>query len=223
MTIAPILLFLVWGATAWATLGGGSAAASIAGAALLVFFIIELRKIARFGLILLLVSLILVGIHFYRGSLDGELLEKAVERAAFLAFFLISLFFLQSASATSALVRRSGEALVNQPPGRRYLALTFGGTIFGLLMSLGSLTLLGTMIRQGVKNSSNVKARDIRLRRMTLALLRSFVDTSFPLRSNTGDSLSVYRLADGSSRSFSQRAKPHYRWRAAVRAVAASF
>lgn len=174
MTISPILLFLVWGAMAWASLGGGSAPVGIAGVALLAFFIIELRKIARFGLILLVISLILVGIHFYYGSLDAELLEKVARRAAFLAFFLISLFFLQSASAASPLVQRSGEVLVNQPPGRRYLALTFGGTIFGLLMSLGSLTLLGTMIRQGVENSSNVKARDIRLRRMTLALLRSF-------------------------------------------------
>ncbi len=174
MTPSPILLFLVWGATAWSTLGGGSAAAIIAGVALLVFFAIELRKISPFGVILLVVSLILVGIHYFHGSLDRELLEKVIERAAFLSLFLISLFFLQSASATSALVRRSGEVLVNQPPGRRYLALTFGGIVFGLLMSLGALTLLGTMIRQGVENSSNVKARDIRLRRMTLALLRSF-------------------------------------------------
>ncbi len=174
MAIAPILLFLVWGAMAWSALGGGGTAVSIAGVALLAFFIIELRRIARFGMILLLVSLILVGIHFYHGSLDGALLEKAAGRAAFLAFFYISLFFLQSASVTSPLVRRSGEVLVTQPPGRRYLAITFGGTIFGLLMSLGSLTLLGTMIRQGVENSSNVKARDIRLRRMTMAMLRSF-------------------------------------------------
>ena len=168
------MLLLVWGATAWSTLAGGSLAINIAGVALFVFIAIELRNIARFGLVLFGVCLILVGIHFYSGSLDETLVEKALTRAAFMAFYMVSLFFLQSASIGSPLVRRSGEALVDQPPGRRYLALSAGGVILGQLMSLGALTLLGAMIRQGVENSSNVKARGIRLRRMSLAMLRGF-------------------------------------------------
>lgn len=46
--------------------------------------------------------------------------------------------------------RRGGEAVVNQPPGRRYTVLTIGGALFGVLLNLGTISLLGTMIREGV-------------------------------------------------------------------------
>lgn len=48
------------------------------------------------------------------------------------------------------LIGRGGEAVVNQPPGRRYTVLTIGGALFGVLLNLGTISLLGTMIREGV-------------------------------------------------------------------------
>ena len=188
MKLSSILLLLLWGAIAWASLGGLFAIA-IAGVALVGFLMLELVHISRLGMVLLGFSLALGLVHFHRGSLDAALLEQAFGRAAFMAFFLISLFFLQSAAVTSAMVRRSGDVLVDQPPGRRYLALTFGSTVFGFLMSLGAITLLGSAIRQGVETIGDRRLGEIRLRRMTLALLRGF--STIPLWSPITVSMAI--------------------------------
>lgn len=98
-------------------------------------------------------------------------------RACFYPAFLAALGFLRDAAASSPMVERAGRYLVDQPPGRRYVALAFGGHIFGILLNIGGLALLASMLRQvNTLESAGGDARrlEIREKRMTLAVLRGF-------------------------------------------------
>ncbi|WGF89522.1 hypothetical protein [Marinivivus vitaminiproducens] len=103
----------------------------------------------------------------------GAVTLKGLDLAAFLMAFLIALGFLRDAAATSPLVGQSGRYLVDQPPGRRYAALSLGGFLVGVILSYGVVTLLGAMIMRGVADS-DPSVRAIREQRMLAALVRGF-------------------------------------------------
>ncbi|MDF1728746.1 MAG: hypothetical protein P1U53_13450 [Sulfitobacter sp.] len=145
--------------------------------ALLGFFAVEFPRLTKMARALVLASIALVALEYARGTFDAELTMTAIGRAAFMAFFLNSLSFLQHAAGRSPLLLNSGTILVHQPPGRRYLVLTFGAALFGMLLNLSTIGLLGTMIRKGSEGGANDEARriaGIRRKRMTLAMLRGF-------------------------------------------------
>ena len=113
-------------------------------------------------------------------------LPEAVARASFFAAFPVAMTLLREAAVTSPLMLRASRYLVNQPPGRRYWALTWGGHLIGLLLSFGALTLLTTMIRQS-NTTTDARIRDIREKRMVTAVMRGFI--TMPLWSPTSIAL----------------------------------
>ncbi|WP_380794088.1 hypothetical protein [Seohaeicola saemankumensis] len=130
------------------------------------------------------------------GWISIDALHRALDQALFFAFFVAMLALLQDTAAQSPLIRRSGTVLLSQPPGRRYSVLTFGGMLMGVLLNLGTLSLLGTMIAQGVaqgRGESGDRVADIRLRRMSLAMLRGFC--TVPLWSPTSISMPIVLAA----------------------------
>lgn len=120
------------------------------------------------------------------------LLHLATDRALYLGYFVLAMGTLQATAASSPLVIRSGHVIVSQKPGRRYAALTFGGALFGLPLSVGAVGLLGTMIRHGAGDPTE-RVAAIRLRRMTTALLRGVA--SVPLWSPTSISIPILLLS----------------------------
>ncbi len=113
-------------------------------------------------------------------ALQGGALRPVAEglvRACFYPAFLASLGSLRDAAASSPMIERAGRYLVDQPPGRRYVALTFGGHVFGILLNMGGLALLASMLKQvnTLASAGGDRVRlEIRERRMTLAVLRGF-------------------------------------------------
>lgn len=105
-------------------------------------------------------------------SVDG-----AFQSAAFIAAFFTALTTLRHAADTSPAIRASGLFLAQQPPGRRYGALTLGGHLFGLLLNYGAIALLGSLARASVDDEPNREIRDHRMRRMLLAIQRGFIST----------------------------------------------
>ena len=98
-------------------------------------------------------------------------------RACFYPAFLAALGFLRDAAASSPMVERAGRYLVHQPPGRRYVALTFGGHVFGILLNIGGLALLASMLKQVNTLESaggDVQRLELREKRMILAVIRGF-------------------------------------------------
>lgn len=146
------------------------------------FLALELRGLSKVALILLSLCIALPLYEVSQGTFDLARASTAIDRAAFFAFFLTSLSFLQFAANSSPLILRSGEILVNQRPGRRYLVLTFGAAVFGILLNFSTIGLLGTMIAKGVspgETDEEKRIAGIRRRRMTLAMMRGF--SSLPM------------------------------------------
>ncbi len=97
--------------------------------------------------------------------------------AAFIGAFFTALSTLRTVAQTSPAIQRAGTFLAGQPPGRRYAALTVGGQAFSLLLSYGSLQLLGGLALANANAEPDAEIRRHRTRRMLLAIQRAFVST----------------------------------------------
>lgn len=125
--------------------------------------------------IFVLVALILSLMNLAWNLEWRETLVRGAATAGFIAAFFSALTTLKFAAASSPAIRRCGEFLSLQPPGRRYLALTIGGQLFGLLLNYGAIQLLGAMSVANVGRELGEEARKHRIRRMLLAIQRGFI------------------------------------------------
>ncbi|HEY1933331.1 MAG TPA: hypothetical protein VGG99_15065 [Acetobacteraceae bacterium] len=148
-----------------------------AGIAMLLFLLLEFPNQRRYAQVLLiaLVAIGMVGIIPSRHPL--ALFDAGWRRGASYAVFFFAISTLRDAAQTSRLVHRCGRHLVTQPPGRRYAALTAGGHLFGIILSYGSIDLLGAMVmRANTLESAGGSAatQSLRTRRMMMAIYRGF-------------------------------------------------
>ena len=106
----------------------------------------------------------------------AALIEQSLQRAAFLAAFMILLALLRVGASRSASVLSLGDYLTRQPPGRRYLAIHTGGHAMGVLLNFGTLSLLGPLIMRGVEatRTDEPAAAAVREQRQLSALIRGF-------------------------------------------------
>ena len=102
-------------------------------------------------------------------------LWAAVIKTGFLASFFSALAVLREAASTSRAMGKAGQFLAAQPPGRRYISLSFGTQIYALLLNFGSIHLLGTLALASGKEEPDEEIRQIRTRRMLLAIQRGFI------------------------------------------------
>ncbi|MTE01446.1 hypothetical protein GIY56_14250 [Paracoccus sp. YIM 132242] len=101
----------------------------------------------------------------------------ALTRGGFIIALFASLSALRSAAIGSQAILDCGRFLARQPPGRRYLALTVGGHLFGLILLYGSISLLGGLAAESTANEADQELRRHRLRRMLVAIQRGFAST----------------------------------------------
>ena len=106
-----------------------------------------------------------------------ETVRDGLAAAAFIAAFFSALSTLRSVAQTSPGVQAAGRFLSEQPPGRRYAALTIGGQGFALLLNYGAIQLLGTLALANASTEPDAEIRGHRIRRMLLAIQRAFVST----------------------------------------------
>lgn len=101
----------------------------------------------------------------------------ALNRAAYFATFLTALSFLREAAETSPLVRRCGNVIINQPPGKRYATLSTGSFLIGILLNMAVLNLLGVMVRRAntlAAAGGSTLIQHVRNQRMFTAMIRGF-------------------------------------------------
>ncbi|SFD53124.1 hypothetical protein [Roseivivax sediminis] len=117
----------------------------------------------------------------------------ALARGAFIAAFFTALTAIRSAAITDPGILDCGRFLAAQPPGRRYLALTLGGHLYGLVLMYGSIALLGALATENARQEPNPEIRGHRSRRMLVAVQRGFISTLpwSPLTFASAISLSV--------------------------------
>ena len=155
---------------------GWKIAGYVAAPALVAYIALEWPRLRGNAQVLLVVSA-LIGVWAAVATRSGTAIVDGLSSACFYPAFLAALGFLRDAAASSPMVARAGRYLVDQPPARRYVALTVGGHIFGILLNMGGLALLASMLKQ--ENTLESAGGDerrlaIRERRMTLAVLRGF-------------------------------------------------
>jgi hypothetical protein len=102
-----------------------------------------------------------------------------LDRAGFLAAFILLMGLLREGGITSPAVLQCGTYVTQQPPQWRFLAVFLGSHFFSVLINLGSLSLLAPIIQRGVRGD-NLQRADldeialVRERRQLTALLRGF-------------------------------------------------
>ena len=124
-------------------------------------------------------ALAMVGISFLSDD-PVALIIKGFERGVFMCAFLVLLGFIRAAAEGSTIVLRCGNYLLSRKPGARYAAFWTGGTMFGAIISVGSLNLFGSMVTAANTPESaggDERIRRIRGRRSTVALLRGFTSS----------------------------------------------
>lgn len=155
-------------------LGGVPEAQGLADGAFGLFIALAARRLPRAAQVYLGLTVGLCAVALVGAGAPPPSLARGLSAAAFLASVFVAVGFLGGIAARSRTILRCGAALVGQPPGRRYAALSVGGHALSILLNVGALTLLGTMIERAVAQEPDQRLRLIRQKRMLLALLRAF-------------------------------------------------
>lgn len=101
----------------------------------------------------------------------------AIARGGLIIALFTALAAIRAAASSSEDTMATGRFLARQPPGRRYAALTIGGHLFGLVLMYRAISLLGTLASQSTAALRDAELRQIRLRRMLIAIQRGFAAT----------------------------------------------
>ena len=120
------------------------------------------------------VALLLTGALALRAPDWTTAVRAGLSNAAFICAFFCALAGLRSVAERAPAIRRAGRFLAGQPPGRRYIALTFGGQVFALVLNYGAIALLGALATHGTDTEPDPVLRRHRSRRMLLAIQRGF-------------------------------------------------
>lgn len=169
IVLTGVVMIDEWGLADWAS----------PASALAVLCVIALLAVKAHGTraAFLIVALVLTAALALRLPDWMNTVRRGLGTAAFIAGFFTALSSLRSAAQTSPAIRATGRYLASQPPGRRYIALSSGGTMFALLLNYGAIALLGTLATASAKSEPDPEIRRIRTRRMLLAIQRGFVST----------------------------------------------
>jgi hypothetical protein len=148
--------------------------------ALVVYVLAEWPRLPRVNRLLLWSAVVSMALLPVFVAEPLPVLREALNRATYYATFVTALAFLREAAATSRLVRECGYLIINQPPTKRYLTLTSGSLLFGIILNIGAINLLGVMTaRSNTLRAAggNPAVQQARGKRMALALLRGFALT----------------------------------------------
>lgn len=124
-----------------------------------------------------LAALVLTGLLVLHVPDWMDVVRNGLRTTAFIAAFFVSLSTLRNVSETSSAIAEGGRFLAAQPPGRRYLALTLGGHLFGLVLNYGAISLLGGLSKASARAEPDPEIRLHRTRRMLLAIQRGFLSS----------------------------------------------
>lgn len=170
------VIAVIGGAIGWA-LFRWPWASDGAGLALLLYVALEWPAISAGGRRMLAAALMAALAAALFLPQPVPVLRRGLAEAVFLIGLFTTLGMLRDSARTSPLIRRCGEQMVRQRPGRRYAALSLGSHLISLVLNFGVLALLGMMVAKGntlsAANGDEV-VKGIRKRRMMTAILRGF-------------------------------------------------
>ena len=140
-----------------------------------VFVLISLNNLQLSRKIFVFTGFILIILAIIKIPTWPNLIQSSLQSSAFVAAFFLSLSCLRNAASSSQAIEKCGEFLANQNPSKRCLALILGGHIYGIILSYGAISLLGSLAERGARREANIEIRKIRTKRMLLAVQRGFI------------------------------------------------
>jgi hypothetical protein len=170
-----IVLFTAVALEVIAEWGGGRSFYLAAGAGIFLSLVLLTPRTGLSRKLFVTVGLALAAIAVATRPDWPDMIERAMRAAAFVPAFFLASAWLRNAASTSATIERCGRFLAAQPAGRRYLALSVGGHLFGIALSYGSIALLGSLAEQGARGEPDDAIRARRVKRMLLAVQRGFL------------------------------------------------
>jgi len=120
-----------------------------------------------------LAGLVLIGIGSLAAWFSGVWLDTLIDGLARSRIFLLLFFavaWLQFPVGESPSLKSVREAILNQPPGRRFLVLSFGVHLLGAILNVAAVGLLSPMLKAG--------SDPLLQRRLSLAVMHGFTSAS---------------------------------------------
>ncbi|HZD25259.1 MAG TPA: hypothetical protein VE631_03285, partial [Alphaproteobacteria bacterium] len=194
--ISGLALVVVVLATILREVAGLAMAGEVAAACLASYVLLQAPRLPRAGKLILLVAMAVgLGCLGFVGD-PAAVAGKAARTGSYYATLFTAVGFLRAAAEGSPMIRRCGRHMMAQPPTRRYAALTLGANLFGLILSFGTLHLLGTMVKRAntlAAAGGDARVQAVRARRLFTAVLRGFAMSPgwSPLSISLAVSLSV--------------------------------
>jgi hypothetical protein len=173
-----VLMLLVAAAAIASVFTGAVWITGLGGIALVIFLVLGWRRFTVGTWVPVGLSGVTLIAALVQG-VPGDVLLTGVERAVFLGALMGLLGLLRAAATVAPEVEAAGQFLTTQPASRRYLSLSLGGHLFGVMINFGGLVLLLDMVRRSMDSPASrhlsPELREVRLRRMTVAVMRGFV------------------------------------------------
>ncbi|WP_155957789.1 hypothetical protein [Fodinicurvata sediminis] len=132
--------------------------------------LIALMNVPRMRLSARIIALVVVIFGLFTLTSNSAHLDPALQRAGFLAAFLVSLGLLSSAAERCKDVRKAATVVASQPQGSRYLFVTLGTHILSVFLNFGAASLMGSLLSRRLDELRQQKS----VLQLTLALLRGF-------------------------------------------------
>ncbi len=164
--LAAAAYWLLYAGAVLGALAGAPHLTAAAAAALAVFLILEAPR-APVSQGLLAGGLAALGLALGAAAGEGWLaLRQGLERTLPLMVLFAAVAFLNRPALASPAFRRVGEAMVRQPPGRRFLMVSLAGSLIGAVLNLAGLYLVLNLL--GRQPEPRLE------RRLSMAAMRGF-------------------------------------------------
>lgn len=147
----------------------------LASLAIIFYLSLSLNSLTASRKIFIILGIFLVLLSLFLKADSFNLIIDSLMKSAFVVAFFLSLQCLRKAASSSPGMERCGRFLAEQKSNIRYLSLTFGGHIFGVILSFGSISLLGSLAEKGSEQEQDLNLRKIKRKSMLLAVQRGFI------------------------------------------------
>ncbi len=180
--LAGVAILVIWVGVLTLALSGRTLLVPATVGALALYLLLQADRLSRTAWLHLGAGAAIAAVAVLQFQVSGDELVTALSRAAFLAALFSALGALREAARSSPTILDTGRLLAQQPPGRRYAAMSLGGTLFGAILNFGAVALLCGMVRDSntlEAAGGDARIQAIREKRMLLAVLRGFSTLMF--------------------------------------------
>lgn len=143
---------------------------------MIVFSLLVAISGSRVIRVFLVLGLMCFPLTFHYAENAWQTFDEGAVRAQLFLSFITAIMVLREPAFRSQLLQSAGQIIVRQRQGRRILMLLLGSHLFGLMMNMGSVVLLGS-IASSRRREKAATGKSYSQRQSALAIIQGFVTT----------------------------------------------